>query len=351
MTLLHFDGFDSYNNGNDLATRWGAVAADSEFIFGTVGRTGVGLCLGTQDDWGKLTATMTAGNVFFIGFAWQSTTNFPNFPTNGKIFTLWDAGVEQCGVSINGTKQLQFNRAGTPVGGAGATILSPDKWYYIEIKFTISNSTGANDCIIRINGVNDLVLGTGLDIQNTANSSADVFAIGLNQSNQIAFVFWDDLYVCDDAGSAPYNTFLGDCRVDTIRPNGNGTTSDFLGSDADSTDNYLHVDEVLPDGDTSYVESLTVGHIDLYTLESLPVTPGTIFGVQAVAIAKKDDAGARTGNHVLRTGATNYTGTAFAPSIGSYLGFESIWEENPNTAVPWVNADITGLEAGIKVET
>jgi len=204
---------------------------------------------------------------------------------------------------------------------------------------------------LKVNGETWLQVDSG-DSQVSVNAYANSFTFGsADSSNLGAYPLYDDFYILNDSGPAPYNTFLGDLRVDTIRPNGNGTTSNFTGSDADSVDNYLHIDDVDPDGDSSYIESQTVGHIDLHTLESLAVTPATIFGVQPVSIAKKTDTGPRTASHVLRTGATNYTSSAFSPSNGSYLGFPAIWEENPNTVVPWVNADITGLESGIKVET
>ena len=58
---------------------------------------------------------------------------------------------------------------------------------------------------------------------------------------------YDDLYICDGTTvpGEPVNDFLGDVRVDTLYPNGNGNSSQWVGQDANSTDNYLNVDDTL----------------------------------------------------------------------------------------------------------
>jgi len=332
MTLLYLDSFDNYANVTDLARRW--TVTGTNYTYATTGRSGSGRALTiTHSSASNIQRGLGSYEaVIYCGFAYRKTA-----AGGTRLITFYEGGTEQGGVSFSSTEgQLYFRIGASTAIAAAPRLLRAGVWYYIEVKYTVSNSLSTAGLVLRVNGEIWLQVDVG-DSQVSANAWADT--LRLDSKMDI-----DDFYISNSA-------FLNDMRVDSIRPDGNGTTSDFTGSDADSIDNYLHVDDIDPDGDSSYIESQTVGHIDLHTLESLAVTPATIFGVQPVSICKKTDTGPRTASHVLRTGATNYTSSAFSPSNGSYLGFETIWEENPNTVVPWVNADITGLESGLKVET
>lgn len=338
MSLIYLDSFDSYANVTDLATRW--TVTGTNYTYATTGRSGSGRALTIAH---PSAANIQRGlganeDVIFVGFG------FKKADTGGTRFiSLYDGATEQCGLSWNTPGQLYFRLGASTVIANAPRLFRIGVWYYVEAKFTIANTLSTAGLVLKVNGETWLQVDSG-DSQSSANAYAN--KIRFDSEMDIC-----DLYISNNAGSSPYNDFLNDNRVDTLRPDGNGTTSDFVGSDADSTDNYLLVDETDPDGDTSYIESDTAAEIDLHTLESLAVTPDTIFGVQPVSIAKKTDAGVRTASHVLRTGSTNYTSAAYSPSNGSYLGFPAIWEENPNTLVPWIEADITGLESGIKVES
>ena len=362
MSIIYADGFDSYNNEADLNMRWTLTNTDvADMTWGNVGRNGVGRRLTFNDDFNHITRGLwDQKTVIYAGFAYRNSDLGTGATNYDDIFTLIEGGAAQCSLSRPANSgQLGFYRnpgAGSNVllGGASSRVLRDDVWYYIEIKMTISNTLSTADMILRVNGEIWIQLDSG-DSQTTANTWVDAFRFGNFISNK-ATVDIDDFYILDGDGPAPYNTFLGDLRVDTIRPNGNGTTSDFVGVDADSVDNYLHVDEVTQDGDTSYLKSSTPNEIDLYALESLPVTPSVIFGVQPVSVCKKTDAGVRTAQHVIRTGGTNYFSPDFYPSDNDYIGFASLggpgmWEDNPFTGVPFVEADIDALESGIKIQT
>ena len=84
---------------------------------------------------------------------------------------------------------------------------------------------------------------------------------------------FDDVYLMAGTG----DEFLGDCTVATLLPTGNGFVNQFVGSDGNSTDNYLLVDEQ-PPSSTDYVGSATTGQQDLYTLTNLTGS-GTVLAV------------------------------------------------------------------------
>ncbi len=229
----------------------------------------------------------------------------------------------------------------------GSIPLISGKWYYLEVKATCKNSISADEFIVKLNGTEILNLAATTDTQETANQGIDAIVLAGGFSTGI--IYWDDLYICDLNGSVNID-FLGDCSVETLYADGNGTTSNFTGSDADSVNNYLHVDEAQQDGDTSYVEDSTPSNIDLYTYDDMAATPDTIFGVGLRSYARKDDAGARTGRLLTRRSAANYEGSNFSPGT-SFLGFDEIWDVDPSTSSAWLEAGVNAAEFGIKVQT
>jgi hypothetical protein len=162
----------------------------------------------------------------------------------------------------------------------------------------------------------------------------------------ISLTDFDDLYVCDGTGSAPANDFLGDCRVEAIFPSGNGNSSVLVGSDGNSTDNYLLVDEAAPNT-TDYVESSTVTDKDTYAYGNLAATTGTVFGVQPVPFAAKTDAGTRSIVSVARVSATEVDSAAKTLST-TYTYYPDVREAKPGGGA-WAIGDVNGAEFGVKI--
>jgi hypothetical protein len=278
------------------------------------------------------------------------------------LFEFWDVAYRHSIVYLDfSTQQLAIlsdaELSAPGILASSVQTLNLENWYYIEVQAHVSDSLGVDEYLVKVNGETWISVPAGKDTYNNGGrqsiSSVRLGGVPGGGAYRAPRPCWDDLYILDPTvGVAPYDDFLGDCRVDTIRPNGNGFSSDFLGSDADSVDNYLLVDEKAPDYDTTTIESTTPGDLDLYELESLPVTPSIIFGVQPVSVAKKDDAGDRVAKHVIRTGSTNYTHAdgIYASDI-NYLGFTSKWELNPNTGVAFTESDIDNLQSGITIDS
>jgi hypothetical protein len=189
---------------------------------------------------------------------------------------------------------------------------------------------------------------TSQDTKNTANATANGVRLGTSASTPGADWDFDDLYICDGAGSTN-NNFLGDCRVDAFAANGNGNSSQLTGSDGNSTDNYLLVDDATTiDDDTTYVEHATVGNKDTYACANMSHTPTSIFGVQVCANAKKDDAGAKSLCTVTRSGGADTDGATQALST-SYTYYREILEQDPNGPIAWTATNFNAAEFGIKV--
>jgi hypothetical protein len=113
-------------------------------------------------------------------------------------------------------------------------------------------------------------------------------------------------------------------------------------------DNYDLVREAAEDGDTTYVYDSTTGHVDLYELADLAVTPSAIIGVVARQFARKTDAGTRSGTTRIKSGATFQDGATFAQST-TYQFLNTVLATDPNTGAAWTAAAVNALQVGPKV--
>jgi len=288
-----------------------------------------------------------ASNEVYIGFAYYHTV----LPGLSNYTLLSFTYNEQLALALvmSNTGQIYFRRFMTNLTpDSGANVLAVDTWYYIEVKVVKTQSASAGDLQIWVDGVQWVTIDVGQDSMYSAlDISTDCITFtGYTVQTRL----FDDLYVCDASGSVN-NTFLGPIKVATLYPDGNGNSNQFLGSDADSTDNYLHVDEEQSDSDTSYVESNTLNHIDQYTFEDMPSGAGQIHGVElnVVSSSNPNQGGLpQEGTEVARVGGTDYLGDAHIVS-GDFFHHSTIWETNPDDAAAWEVADIDAAEFGVKI--
>lgn len=336
MALRWIDSFDHYVTADipakyDSISGSPAITATSRFGSGALQLTDAN----TQH---TVVKVFDAQPTWIVGFAFRYVMS----GGNKQIFTLIDNATIQVTLYYEtSTRKLFLNG---PFGSSLSTLgLSDNTWYYIETKVTIGN---AGSWEVRVDG-NTWITGSG-DTQASANASADRFRFeaGGSGGTSTARIF-DDVYILDGTGAAPLNDFLGDVRVEALFPNANGNSSQLVGSDADSVNNYLLVDDPTPDGDTSYVESSTVGNKDTYAFTNLTPTLGTVYGVQISSEARKTDAGLRTVKNIARLSTTEVDGAANSLS-SSYRMFNDIMTTKPGGGA-WTITDVNNAEFGIKV--
>jgi hypothetical protein len=337
MTLLHATGFDHLTTAAQLDVKYTAIN-NCTAVTG-IKRTGNGsLQIVNGGDFYVLIPTSVNEGV--VGCAFRLTE-----PTAGffHINIYSSIGIE-IRISVYTTAIVVYRGGGSAELTREYLTIPTNAWHHIQVKFKLDQTTGY--VVVRFNE---------LEIINITNQDTRFYSGTTNWlqtylgHNSGGTTHIDDLYICDLTGSIN-NDFLGDLEVITLFPDGNGTTSDFTGSDADSTDNYLHVDESTPDDDTSYVEDETIDNVDLYTIDNFTGTPTAIHGVQVVSYVKKTDSQSRHSRNLIRTGGTNYEGADYNLTTAYDFNID-IWEENPNTATAWTPTDINGLEIGLTVES
>lgn len=334
MSLIFVDGFDD----GLQSFKW------TSYNGSTTGRSGSGMSLST-------------GNVFTSKFSFNSPDESATI-IYGAAYKV--AGAQQSAIvyfksdniatyhltiATNTAKGIDVFRGqfGTLLGSSVSNVIVPGGFQYIEVKATLSDTVGA--VVVKVDGVTVVNLAT----QDTKNAGTKTVFDGLefNQNFASFAAVWDDMYVCNNAGSVN-NDFLGDCSVQTIYPDGNGNSSQWVGSDADSVNNYLLVDENGAPNTSDYVESGTATNIDTYTFGNVTGTPDSIIGVVSRVHAAKSDAGAQLMRQTARIGGVNYPhGTDISLST-SYTGYARFMETSPATSVAWTQSEIDGAEFGVE---
>lgn len=282
-------------------------------------------------------ATMIVGSAIYV-------TEYPSGDTSLLVLAS-DAGTNNhVTLAITSTGGLSVHRgsySGATLGSGGSLPLHT--WCFVELKAALSDSTGTVD--VRVNGASVLSL-TGQDTKSGGTKT--VFdCVRLGTVGPSGTVYFDDTYIANAAGSVN-NTFLGDMRVRCLVPNGNGNSSQLTGSDGNSTDNYLLVDD-LPPATSDYVGSPTADQKDTYAFTDLPDTSGTVLGAQIGAYATKTDSAARSLALVTRSGGTDYDSSDNALALGSNLYVQQMRETDPATSAAWLRSAVNSAEFGVKV--
>lgn len=269
--------------------------------------------------------------------------------------TFYDGTTPQVGWCVNSDGSISV-RAGTLatdtlLGTTAAGVLvaagtsgTGADYKMVELEVIFHASAGA----VRLKVADVEVLHvTGLNTAPSGAAQANRVRVHLSTTSD----YIDDFYVNDDSGTAPENTFLGEAFVvESIIPTGNGNSSQWVGSDGNSTDNYLLVDDNGND-DTDYVRSGTLNDLDTYAMSNLSNATGTIIRTVHLFVARKDDVATRTLASALRTNGTDYISATNKAMTGTYATFLDELTVNPDTSLRFTISEINALEVGQKVTT
>lgn len=330
MALLFFDGFE-----NQLTSRWSISGAGT-----TTGRFGGGKAL--DMDTGTVSGTdiadtapfsIAAGGTIIVGHAVyvRSITRNPQ-----RILACLGSGSVMWELQANANGVLRF--VGGQFNVVTGAVLTQDTWHYVEVKVQMTEVNGFAQ--VRVDGVE--VINTGLgDPITTAEREATQIRL---QSTQGWDDFRDDVYVCDGLGGIN-DDFLGDVYVKQVLPSGQGNHADGIGSDGNSIDNYLLVDEATADTD-DWVALAQNGDMESYTIPALD-TGEVPIGVRIASLNGFGDQSQEI-THFLRIGATNYLNALTHNVLLAYGWSDSYWNSNPATAVAWAEDDLDGAEIGVR---
>lgn len=338
MALLFCDSFDTYAVGQILA-KWTSNPAGS-LSLGSPGRLGYGQYLSVNNGEPALIRGLSGGpyTTLINGFAWY--LNSGSVP-NTDIWGFYDnLGNTLCDIRITTTGQLAFSVPGGATTYSSAGIISAKTWAYIEADVVFSASTSGS-FTLRYNGVTVLTASS----VNTASNGNGCSGAGPSTGTNC---FYDDVYMLNS--TSPNNAFFGDTKIIALMPNGNGRVNGWTRFGGSASGNYTAVNEIPPDGDTSYVYTATPTTEDCYTIQSLS-NVSTVVAVQLSAYARKDD----TPSRVLGLGVGNGSTESF-PGSGTSLNTSYSYvllplDVNPLTTSAWAVADFTTLQNCIYLDS
>jgi hypothetical protein len=274
---------------------------------------------------------------------------FGIYPTGG----LYDYHRVFFTLMFGGTVQLQLHTPGeqlAPItltrGDYSGTVLATgggfalNAWHCVEMYAKIADVDGR--AVVRIDGT-DVIDYTG-DTQNASKSDITAVCFGYaTAEGRVMYAYVDDIAINDTNGTTN-NSWIGRGGIYPAIVDGAGEHAEFTPA---SGNNWENVDEIPPDDDTSYVESDTLGHRDLYTIDSITPTSGTITAVQWMARAKMVDAGIGNLQRLVRHDSVDYAG-ADKPVDTSYRYLTDIMELAPDDTA-WTVAKVNALQIGQKV--
>jgi hypothetical protein len=339
-----FDGFSHYSTLSDMG--W-IGAGGTVSPTGGVVRTGNGYATTNGNTGGARRVMGGTATRMIGGFRFKFDT-ISSISGGRNVVAIEETAAPIIHVGFVITASLVFaayrgGAGGTLLGTATNTPLNVNRSYFLEWDVTVHDTLGSID--LWLDGASILSL-SGIDTRNGGSGVADTFewappwSSGSGQNWYIT-----DFYCLDATLAAPLNARIGDCGVYTIVPTGAGTTTAWTPL---SGSNWQNVDEIPPTSDTDYNSTATVAAVDLYAFADLTPTSGIVLGLEHLIYARKDDAGVRTVQAMVRSGGSTVTDGAVQTLATTYAYSIDLSRVNPVTAVAWTIADVNAAEYGMK---
>lgn len=276
----------------------------------------------------KISGTFFTDSVFF-GIAGDDG----NYVVNVSLGTDGSFSIGRGGLMDVGTK-------GTTLATSDPGDFTPNVYKYYELKYIPHLTTGTVE--LRINE-QVIITFTG----DTITSFETGRGVAGNSNTSFINVNLHDLYALSTESGTDNNDYLGDVRVDCFFADTDGAENTF--TPAIGTVNADMVDDLTPDGDTTYVQAGTIGDVELYNVDALSL--GTqIYGVQQVSSTRKTDAGAvEMSFSTKNSGGTRIE--AGDESIGDSYGFiVDMMDNDPESGNDWTDAIVNSTQFGFRIK-
>jgi hypothetical protein len=361
MSLIKFEGFDHEAAAADLY----AGILSTLIVVGTGQSASIALSTATQYSAGQCLGVTAfnvannnanamaimpftpAANTVILGAAISLSASV----SNGAVIGFVNANVGQvyCYISAGALKVFVGDPTLTSVqlGSTVTSAVASLGWAYVEMQAVIAPGL-AGSVTVQING-STVFSQTGLNTSNDGTTNVTGLLLGTVNLSQTAYGFtsyFDDVYVCDTAGSTPYNTFLGPVRVVTQFPVANGSITNFTG--LAHHPNWQNVDDPDMDSDDTYNFSNQSGNIDTFMAGALPGSASGVYAVKVTAAGRIDDSGIRTVQTYLKSGTVISVG-ANINLVGSYQYFSDMYTLDPNTGTAWTPSGVNLTQFGYKI--
>jgi hypothetical protein len=252
-------------------------------------------------------------------------------------------------VAADGRLKVTRGTGGTLLGYSDADVVQESVWQYIEWQATFSSPalTDIEDQV-EIYITNIYVWRDGelvITVLDGGRFTALEPPLLYGWTNVTRYGVQDDFYVSDGSGVAPWNAPLGDVEIAPLWTNGAGFSTQWDPSPVVA--NYLNVDDVIPDEDTTYNYTAVVNDIDLFEMENVDGVVEEILGVQVVSRARRTEEGfAELANQIRHDGVTYDGHEARLQTEYTYSNID-IYQKAPDDT-DWDVTKVNAIQAGYK---
>jgi hypothetical protein len=353
--LLFCDGFGHYNQ---LQQKW--TFATNASISSASARSGTQGCTNQ----GTIAKSTPYRSTFFIGCAVRLNVGGSYGGTIYQLAAPVLSGGNQILVSIQvaADASISVYAGGTLIGNTG-TVTPPfffnaNVWYYLEFEITLSGGTIDATVTLKVN--NHVYLSAVSGSTGTTSSSlicqaaeADYHVWGNAQSNGSTSLA--DIYINDNvavAGQSFANTFRGDIQVGPyLVPRLDQTIQWSESSGAPPS--YVLVNEVPPDGDTTYVYDYAISDEDTFLFSTVASLVGEIQAAHLCVFQRKDNEGSRV-TQALAGGfpmpsTMPYGNLAYLAD--NYYYYTYPMDVDPASSAPFTVASINAEAFGIQINS
>lgn len=283
-----------------------------------------------------LLMAINPANEIYVRFGYYTDTE-----TQNSLFA-WQSDSSTVLGNLTLENYLLKLKVGASIVASSAGSFSKNTWYLFEVHIKIADSGGVIE--VKVDGL------TWFNYSGDTKPSTASNISHLRFAKQYNGVYFDDIAVNDTTGAVD-NSWCGDGHAIALVPNANGDLSQLTGSDGNSTDNYLLVDETPSNSDTDYVEGSTVDQKDLYNLSASGLSNVNILRVWGESRSKDTTTAGGLLAITLKTEGTEYDSgdIALSTSYAAVKGPE--YRVNPQTGVAWTVAELDALQVGPKTRS
>lgn len=266
--------------------------------------------------------------------------NFVDPADNPDLFVFRSTATDVIRIRYDGYTWEALGGATSLATGRSALFEKGNSWHWMACHVKIHASAGwvkfwiDGEVVINYSGKTD-------------HGAADMNRAGLGSiSSTVAWAnIYIDHWIIDDAAGEASASMPAPAPLIILRPDGNGNYAQWLGSDANSTDNYLLLDEATPNT-SDYIEETTVGDRDSWVFTTRTLDPHCT-PVSMVAVASAIDAATGNMNIFNRLSGTDVDGST-KTLTASYALYVERFLTKPGGGA-WDQTSIDAFEMGARV--
>lgn len=347
MAIINYTGFES--GTLTVATELNIASGTGMGVSNTTVRTGTYAlrCNATGANAGYQPVETYAAAATITTFSAINTYatfyfRYATAPASGSEYmyaTFSTVAALKFGIRLNSAGNLEiYDSTATIIGSAGATTLSANTWYRIDVY----TGTGASASYqVQIDGVEEFV-GTTANL-TAFNSGSIRLGKYVNVNSQTVDFFYDDVVVSDSS------YIVGNPEVRVSKPTANGTTMVWTGGTGGS--DYQEVDEI-PPSDTDAVTSLTSGapqdaQFAMQDTGTIGVS-GTIKAVKICTRTRENTTATSSCNRVVIWSGASNTATTATNTNTTYTAGGLLRETDPDTSSAWTSSGVDAVQAGAR---